>query len=137
MSLNQLEYEANEARMFICALAEVEKLQPSEKRACAVAWGVALRVNPEMVAERIGWLLDDNYGYGSWIEARKVAQNTRMNRVVWLAQVIAALEWQCPAGKAREIYKALPLDVRERIDELIQHEIDSHLTELVEDPVTA
>lgn len=68
---------------------------------------------------RILWLIDGNYGYGSYIKTKKALENKRMNRSAWLFQTIAALEWQCPPAMAREVYNRLSATHKDELSGLL------------------
>lgn len=63
---SQHEYEMREARMYHAQVAEIEKAPLHERKAAAVDFHDAMRTEPSLVAERIGWLIDGNYGKGSY-----------------------------------------------------------------------
>jgi hypothetical protein len=119
----QREYEDREAQMFYKQLEGVEKAPLAERKEAATEWGAALQSHPKTVAERVGWLLAGNYGYGSYVKARQVACSPRMNRVASLAQMIAALEWQAPSAMARSQFSKLSPQQKKTVNEAVAHEI--------------
>ena len=120
-------YEANERRTFHADLRAIESQSLPERQAGRADYLEAMIERPEIVAERVGWLLNGSYGYGSYMAAREVAANTRMNRVAWLSQTIASLEWSCPARFAISAHAKLTPEQKTKLRALIQAEIDSHL----------
>ena len=74
--------------------------------------------NPALVAERIGWLIDGNYGYGAYQAWREIA-NSRMNKPAWLLQTIAALEWRVNARDLNKLWHKLSTDQQEKINHYI------------------
>jgi len=101
------QYEANERRLHANALALVAQQSLAERKEAKREWLDAMKTSPELVAERVGWLLQGCYGWGSMDAARKIARNKRMNRVAALAQLIASYEWQCPSREAASAWNSL------------------------------
>lgn len=122
-------YEQYEARLFRQQLQNVETAPLIERRAARRAWGEALTEYPELVAERIGWLLNGSYGYGAHIAALQTVNSPRMNVQAWLGQTIAALEWHCPSLFAHQVWKKLPPAQQGHLAGLIQQEIDECVAE--------
>jgi len=119
------EYLAREAATFRSDLVRVESAPLADRREARAAWGESLRTQSELIGERVAWLLDGLYGKGAYDAAREVAGNPRMNRVAWLGQTIAALEWQCASREARAEWKALPIGKRKTVDRAILKAIES------------
>lgn len=124
-------YERDEARRFRAQLDQVEKAPLSERKEGRDQWAGALRT-PEIVAERIGWLLNGSYGRGSYCAALVVIGNPRMNVKAWLGATIAAIEWRCPGAYARAAWKTLTPDQQTTLADLIQAEIDYKVAEMEE-----
>lgn len=115
---SQHEYEMREARMYHAQVAEIEKAPLHERKAAAVEFHDAMRTEPSLVAERIGWLIDGNYGKGSYDAAKRVlAMSARANKVATLTQMIAQLEWQCPARMAAAMWKKLSASEKAQLDQ--------------------
>lgn len=96
-------------------------------------WLDALQNDPDIVIERIEWLIDGNYGFGSYELAREVIGNKRMNRSAWLGQTIAALEWQCPNDYARKAWNKLTAEQQENITSRINAVVESALESMAEE----
>lgn len=126
---SQKEYEEREAADLRRKLYEVESAPLTDRRAAAVDYLKALRQNPEIVAERIDWLIAGSYGYGSYQAALKVLADKRSNRAAILNQMIAALEWGCSNAHAREAYNCLTIaqkaDLNKRIETVIAAEAEA------------
>lgn len=120
---SQQEYEANEARMFHRDLAEIERTPLNERKEAAAEFAEALRERPERVAERVGWLLGGNYGFGSYKAARDVLKRPRANRAAWLVQTIASLEWRCPQRAAAKAWTGLTPTQKKALAEHVNREI--------------
>jgi hypothetical protein len=84
--------------------------------------------DPALVAERVGWLLQGNYGKGSYDAAREVARNKRMNRAAWMTMTIGALEWHCPRAFTAAAYNKMTEAQKQRLNHLIEKEISYSLT---------
>lgn len=120
-----MSYEASmyELQQFRKQMEEVEKLPLAERKENAKEWFKDLSDNYMMIAERVGWLLQGNYGGGSFGSACRVLASPRMNQVAWCAITIANLEWRCPAKMAIESWKKLPVETRYLVNEAIRREI--------------
>lgn len=117
-------YEQDERRRFLAQIAAVENTPLSERKEAHREWREALTESPEVVAERIGWLLNGSYGQGSYAATLKVIGNPRMNVQAWLFRTIACLEWHCPENFARAAWKSLTDEQKSALAALIQTEID-------------
>lgn len=122
-----MDYDMNERIRFNKQLRDVESAPLAERQEARTAWAQALREDPKMIADRIGWLIDGSYGFGSYQAANDVIRNKRMNRTAWLGQTIAALEWQCPSNFAREAWNKLTKAEQDNLTALIMAEIESAL----------
>jgi hypothetical protein len=104
-------HDNNEIRRHLNAIEEIEKAPLADRQAARAEWHAACQ-DPTLVAQRLGWLLDGNYGYGSYLAARSMASLVgRTNRAAGLSHMIAALEWRCSAAFAREVYVKRLTDV--------------------------
>lgn len=109
--MNTTTYEANERKLFLAQIREVENAPLDKDSAAELA--DTLATNPELIAQRITWMLDGSYGKGAYDAAHDVANNRRMNRNAWMVQTITALEWNVKSSKVRAIWKKLtPLQQR-------------------------
>jgi hypothetical protein len=123
---SQHEYEAREARMYHAQVAEIEKAPLSERKEAASDFLAAMKHYPDTVAERVGWLIDGNYGKGSYDAARRVlAMGARANKAATLTQMIAQLEWRCPARMAAAAWKKLSPSEKARLDHAVKSMITS------------
>lgn len=126
---SQAAYEANELREFQAKLREVERAPLRERQEDAQEFASTLRTDPELIAERIGWLFDGNYGYGSYVTARRVLRS-RMNKEAWALITVAAVEWRTTNVYARKAYNALSASEKAHINRLIDREIRSAMESL-------
>lgn len=104
----QAEYHNDEVRRLHKQLQEVETAPLQDRQDGRASWAEMLTQYPEILTQRVSWLFAGNYGYGAMIRAQEIARNKRSNRPAALGQLMAALEWQCPANFAREAFVKLP-----------------------------
>lgn len=125
---SQAEYERREAQMFQNDLRRVEAewrtLPRAEKADEEAKWLGAMAHDPKLVAERVGWLLAGNYGYGSYKAAHEVIRRPRMNQEGWLVQVIGALEWQVPIKTTQSLYNRLTKAQQTDLTGAVRREIE-------------
>jgi hypothetical protein len=106
-SPSQVEYERRELAEANQQLRAVEKAPLADRKEAAASFFETMRDRPEVVGERVGWLLDGNYGYGSMLLAKRVLSSPRMNRAATLTHMVAAFEWSTPGAMARAGWKKL------------------------------
>ena len=129
MSRETQAYEQREVADFQRQLREVEKLPLRERKENALNITEALHNEPELVAERVGWLLNGSYGRGAYTQAQRVARSPRMNQSAWLVQTVAALEWSVPPRMTAQAWHTLSAGSRRHLESLIQREIRDALSE--------
>lgn len=117
---SQADYERRERSEAQQKLREVEKAPLAERKEAAAEFLVAMRDHPGLVAERIGWLLDGNYGYGSMLMAKQVLGSPRMNRSAALTHMIAAFEWSTPGAMAIAGWKKLTKSQQAALDKAVE-----------------
>lgn len=132
----QAEYEARERADLWATLRNVEQAPLADRQEARTSWTEALIDNTDhagearnLVAERVGWLLNGSYGKGSHMAAWQILGETRRNRVAALSLLIAALEWRCPGGFASEAWRKLASAQQEAVNAAIQAEIDYALAQ--------
>jgi hypothetical protein len=116
----QAEYEQRERTDAHRKITEVERAPLADRKEAQEAFLEAMRKHPDLVAERIGWLLDGNYGYGSKLVARRILASPRMNRSAALTHMIGAFEWQCPGAMAIAGWKKLSGSEQARLESAVQ-----------------
>ena len=119
------EYERRERREAQQLLAEIEKAPLADRKEAAAKFFEAVRDNPELVAERVGWLLDGSYGAGAKLLARQILGSPRMNRSAALTQMTAAFEWQSPGAMTRAAWKKLTKGQQAALEKAVQASIKS------------
>lgn len=120
----ETEYHAQERARFHADIMRVERAPLVERRAARTEWMGALH-DPEMIGERVGWMLNGSYGKGAYDAAREILARPRMNVIAWMSITIAALEWGCPAAFAREAWSKLSQVERDKVDLAIRQAIKS------------
>ena len=122
---SQSEYERNELAEANHKLREVDRAPLAERKEAAAEFLAAMRDHPAVVAERIGWLLDGTYGYGSMLMAKRVLGSPRMNRPAALTHMIGAFEWSTPGAMAIAGWKKLTKAQQVALDKAVLATIKS------------
>jgi hypothetical protein len=122
---SQAEYERRELDEANQRLREVERAPLADRKEAAAGFFEAMRDHPELVAERVGWLLDGNYGYGQMLMAKRVLGRPRMNRSAALTHMVAAFEWSTPSLMAMAGWKKLTKAQQAALEKAVQAEIRS------------
>jgi hypothetical protein len=123
--MNERAYDEAEAQALARQLANVESAPLADRQAARQAYHEAMRDDPDVVAERVEWLLNGSYGYGACVRAKAIKGAGRQaNRVAQIGQLIAALEWQCPTGFACQAWNRLQASERERINAAVARAIE-------------
>lgn len=124
MESNQ-EHETRERIDFNRLVASVGKKSLRDRQEARAEFLLAMIESPEIVAERIGWIINGSYGAGGYFIGREVLANKRMNRAAWFTQIVAAVEWQCPTNFAVDAYKKLTAAQRAKLDAAVKAELKS------------
>jgi hypothetical protein len=117
---SQVEYERRELADAHKKLDEVKRAPLADRKEAQREFLEAMRAHPDLVGERIGWLLDGNYGYGPMLLAKRVLGSPRMNRSAALTQMVGALEWQSPEDMTRAVWKKLSASEKARLESVVQ-----------------
>lgn len=126
---SESEYERRELTEAQNKLSQLRRAPLSERKEAQAEFFKAMRDDPELVAERVGWLLDGNYGYGSMLMAKQVLGSPRMNRSAALTQMIGAFEWMTPEDMVRAAWKKLSASAKAALESAVQGEIASAQSE--------
>jgi hypothetical protein len=126
---SQAEYERRELADAQRKLTEVEKAPLAERKEAAAEFLTAMRDHPDIVAERIGWLLDGNYGYGAMKKAKQILGSPRMNRSAALTHMVAAFEWSSPNAMTVAAWKKLTKPQQAALERAVQAAIRDAETE--------
>jgi hypothetical protein len=103
----QAQYEQNELSLAVRDEELINQAPLSERKECQANFLEAMATDPAVVAERIGWMLDGNYGYGQMLMAKRIVASPRMNRVAALSQLACVFEWRCPRAMGVAAWKKL------------------------------
>lgn len=122
---SQAEYERRELQEAQQRLSEVERAPLADRKEAASEFFEAMRDRPDIVGERVGWLLDGNYGYGQMVMAKRVLGSPRMNRSAALTQMVAAYEWSSPGALTRAAWKKLTKGQQAALERAVQGAIKS------------
>ena len=117
---SQSEYERREFNEASQKLREVEKAPLADRKEAAAEFLASMRDHPDLVAERIGWLLGGNYGYGPMQMAKRVLGSPRMNRSASLTHMIGAFEWSAPGAMAIAAWKKLTAGQQAALESAVQ-----------------
>ena len=114
------DYETNELRLASKHMDEVDSAPLSDRKESAENFYAAMKGDPALVAERISWMLDGNYGKGAQLKAEQVIASPRMNRAAALNMLVASFEWLCPGRMAAAAWKRLTPVQKRELDEAIE-----------------
>ncbi|MGL4807552.1 MAG: hypothetical protein ACRC4O_02300 [Giesbergeria sp.] len=103
---------------------EIERASLADRKIYREEYRAAIADRPQLVAERVAWLLDGHYGFEHYVVAWSILATGSGNKVARLAQLIAAFEWSCPDAFARQAWRSLEQQEQERVNAAIQAEID-------------
>jgi hypothetical protein len=117
---SQAEYERREIADAHKKLVEIHRSPLSDRKEAQAEFLKAMRDDPELVAERIDWLIGGSYGYGPMLLAKRVLASPRMNRSASLTQLVGAFEWQSPEDMSRAAWKKLSASEKARLEAEVQ-----------------
>lgn len=123
------EYENQEAIRLVQELNRIRSASLSDRREARTELQEALK-DPNLVAERVAWLLNGSYGFGAWKKAEEIAKNTRCNQAAQLGMLIASLEWQCPENFAAQAFNKLTETQQKAVNQAILAEIKNWKEEI-------
>ncbi|MDQ3300608.1 MAG: hypothetical protein M3619_28845 [Myxococcota bacterium] len=126
---SQAEYERRELADAHKKIDDLRRSPLADRKEAQAEFLKAMREDPELVAERIGWLLNGSYGYGSMQLAKRVLGSPRMNRSAALTQMVGAFEWQSPEDMTRAAWKKLSASEKAALERAVQGEITSAQSE--------
>lgn len=134
-----IEYERQQLRNWMAGneldykrLSRQEKQEVIEDmRLCATTRPLMGNGEPEnVVADRVGWLLDGTYGRGAYDKAREiVGLSGRANKRAMLFNLLAVLEWNLPQPAAAKVWQSLTPEQQQELSNLIDQEIERSLQE--------
>ena len=121
--MRDLAYEQRELDDAIRNEREVERAPLAVRKEAQQEFFDAIKLHPSVVAERVGWLLEGQYGKGPQLQAFNVT--ARMNRPAAYSQMIAVLDHNCPRNMAVAAWKKLTKLEQRKLQQLIEAEIES------------
>ena len=116
---SQAEYENRSLQEAYRSEQEVEKAPLSDRKEAQKEFGEALK-DPALIGERIGWLIEGNYGYGEMLNAKRIIASPRMNREAALVHLVAVFEWRCPGRMSIEAWKRLTVAEKKMLSKAVQ-----------------
>jgi hypothetical protein len=117
-------YEMHELQDAVRKIREVDAAPLVERKKACAAFLDAMKNRPETVGERVGWLIDGNYGYGEMKKAHQVlGMSARANKAAQLTHLIGVFEWNCPAKMAVAGWKKLSASEKAALDRAVKAEI--------------
>ena len=122
---SQTEYERRELADARKKIDQLRRAPLSDRKEAQAEFLKAMRTDPELVAERLGWLLNGSYGYGSMLMAKQVLASPRMNRSAALTQLVGAFEWMTPEDMVRAAWKKLSTREKATLETAVQGAITS------------
>lgn len=123
------EYHSRELREAIRKEEEVASAPLSERQEARSEFGEALK-DPALIGERVGWLIDGNYGFGPMLLAKRIVASPRTNRRAALTQLVATHEWSCPASFAVDAWKKLSGSEKQALDAALDIVIEAAEAEM-------
>jgi hypothetical protein len=121
-------YDTREIQRAIADEREVERAPLADRKEGQANYLATMRERPEVIAERVAWLLDGNYGYGWMMRARQAT--SRMNRPAIYCQMIAILDFQCPSRMATDAWKKLTKPQQAHLQRAVEQAIEDFDREL-------
>ena len=121
---SQADYERRERAEALRRLEEIRRQPLSDRKEAQATFLEALR-KPDLVAERLGWLLEGNYGHGAMLMAKQVLNSPRMNRSAALTQMVGAFEWMTPSDMARAAWNKLSAREKAALETAVRAAISS------------
>lgn len=112
---------------------EVEKAPLSERQEARQAFYEVMANDPALVAERVGWIIDGNYGEGEMLKAKQVIASPRMNRRAALTHLVGVYEWKCPGNFAIDAWKKLTGAQKQALDAALDVVIEAAEREMAEE----
>ena len=116
------EYTEREMKITAKDAAEIEALPMVERRENYQDFAADMAATPQLIAERIGWLLNGSYGFGQMILAQRAldARNPKAH----LFQLIAIFEWRTGRSYAAKAWRMSSEATKEALNKAIDAEIE-------------
>ena len=121
--MRDIEYEKREIADALRNERLVNEAPLAERKEGQRSFFESIKHTPAVVAERVTWLLDGQYGMGPMLLARNVT--SRSNRPAMYSQMIAVLDHNCPRVMAVAAWKKLSTKEQAKLQQLIETAIES------------
>ena len=121
--MRDIEYEKREIADALRNERLVNEAPLAERKEGQRSFFEAIKHTSAVVAERVTWLLDGQYGMGPMLLARNVT--SRSNRPALYSQMIAVLDHNCPRAMAVAAWKKLSTKEQAKLQQLIETAIES------------
>jgi hypothetical protein len=121
LTMSQERYAHNEAMILSRDLQRIEQASLSDRQEARREFSRIIQHDLAHVFKCLDYLMNGDYGFGSIDRIRKMSK--RMNRRAQIFTLLAALEYQCPAKFACEVWNGLDTDLQAAINA----EIDKQL----------
>ena len=122
---SQQEYENRSLREALASQREIERQSLADRRTAQAEYFGHMRDDPKHVAERAGWLLDGNYGYGEMLRAQRELARPRANHARELIYLTGIYEWACPPKNTAAAWKKLTAAQQRALDAAVKREISA------------
>ena len=126
ISPETLRYESNERMMLEKQIRGTETAPLSDRKDAQHKFYLAMLEEPFLVADRIRWIFQGNYGWGAMRRADEILMRPRSNREAQLTQLVGALEWGCPPRETNAAWNKLDQRAKTALDQAIRKVLDEY-----------
>jgi hypothetical protein len=104
---------------------EIERGPLQDRQEGRAKWKKSMIEHPEIVAERVGWMLNGHWGHGVMLLMRRAVTNAKsdMAKVSRAAQIAAAFEWTTSGAFARQAWGELTKVQQKKVNRLVLDQI--------------
>ena len=127
--MNETEYRVYERRMMAQRIKEIENQSLADKKEAAADFEQIITAAPHTIIERISWILGGSYGWAEAEAAHRILAGSRNNKRAALLRMVAIHEWGCATYWITKIWKSLPKQGQQAINEMIDEEIAEYVRE--------
>jgi len=118
--VNDQAYLLREWEIFLRDMARADRGSAKDKRAAMKLFAEHAADDPELVAERISWLLAGHYGKGAYDRACELVGSRFVKPTTHLIALIATLEWMVPQSRVNEAIKELTHEQLKRLHDAVE-----------------
>lgn len=123
IAADEAAYQAREKREYARQLRAANSGTIGEKQEATDHWIETIHKHPEIIAERVGWLFDGSYGYGSYRAAWALIDSGEPCTDQVIA-IVSALEWMVPEAYYLRAMKTVPADEMSRLRTLVSRVVE-------------